>query len=358
MAVTIEIPATVEKRVKKAEPWTPPEDTWLDSRERAANQHRHLGIRPYFYKDEDVKLTKDVIASVSATENIIGNLDTLYTVFPAVDVPPANFPIMPGDTFGFYRLGMTHFLLRPDMANTRSCHGTCAEYPMANFAYLANPMWACYGFYQHDREVAINPRTASFRDKCAKLGVTHRNLVATINVMFGYNHVGKASVMLSRAYGSTPYYGKHMYTRLINYFKYVLRLNVYESLAYVKCQHVDNHLPEGTPFIPTGTLYSPMSELGVQAAYYFTDWEAKEKTSQVRPIFRYADVNDPHYFGNGDGRVFSIEEHGVKFLAKRDGVLPNIGMDIGSSSYRAIPKLVKKVSKNLITSTNHVRVRH
>jgi hypothetical protein len=178
-----------------AKPAVPPKTPITGSLGNKASANKAaamFGLKAQFYTPADIALLQDIFGAYDL-KDLKYNPDTLHSYHPAIDVKPLdkNSGFRPCDSYGFMRLGLAQNFLRPHLKNVISCHRFNApaevRAPFGNLSYLANPWWATYAFYkQEDSQTEFYYPTIGV--KLDKLGLP--NLIATVNVMLGYDSQG------------------------------------------------------------------------------------------------------------------------------------------------------------------------
>jgi hypothetical protein len=286
----------------------------MSNHDRKAVAESSHGVRPYFYTEEDVEAFCRVLA-VLGVRSAVFNPITLHTYFPRVFIPPLSEPCREAEHYGFTRLDLTHTLLRPNMSNVQSCHAVspASNVPLGNLGYLSNPHWASYGiFTEENSNATLDVPVPTVENKLAI-----PNLIASANVLLGYNSTGEPSAMISRVYGDVTQ--KALLTRLVEYLSYCLGLQVY----------VEESWGRNTEF----NCFEPVRE------------REKAKTLWTRPIesqiiltsgssrlipHRYSDIEDVLEKTVSGGNPYIVEQHEVLFWrsAKQTPAVPAIPKNI------------------------------
>lgn len=187
-----------------------------------------LGYAPHFYSEDSVYRFERALTSFGITaDHMQTKLDyipeTLYTIVPPINIKPVEIPTSPSDEYGVVRLDLHQFLLRPNFANVLSCHALSKYndmFPAGNLGYIYNPAWASFGVYK----VADSKTYISDDSDYSVCGYIDSeligelpNILATVNVCFGYDNEGRRAVMFSKYYGEYLH-AKLGFVRLIRYF--------------------------------------------------------------------------------------------------------------------------------------------
>lgn len=211
-----------------------------NTRESAAKAASELGMRAYFYPEEDAQHILDVMKWLGV--DIYLNPQTLHTFMPPLLIPPSEIELRPGDKYGFKRLNLMQFLMRGSIKNVLSCHSPNNAQPhnTGQLNYLANPAWSCFGIYTNPQSKATfgeNPFAPLIRGKELE-GLP--NLVATVNVLLGFSPKGEPAVFLSRIYGDSS--DPNLLNKLVDYFANNQRCRVYVATRWaLKDQYDVSH---------------------------------------------------------------------------------------------------------------------
>jgi hypothetical protein len=323
--------------------------SYLSSKPRVNTfSSENFGIKPSFYKPEDVAMFVDVMTKLGfkpgGGSEIDFNPETLHTYHPNVNIPPltGDSKLTPSDEYGFMRLGITANFARPYLQNVRSCHRMERDLkaPGGNLSYLANAWWATYAIYKDpDSQCA-------FVSDCGGLTpdkIALPNLIATVNVQLGFDNKGTPSAVLSRVYGvsdfnksgdktAMPGSGLAVVHRLVSYLQYKLGLKVYAHPKWLGTFHdYSGNKIRVKDDAPRTVVTSPAICAQIHAAY------GKERTI----VFRYPDIDRPysHYDSKVEG-LWVIESHeaveiipntfvGVAYKAKHLPVPIRVEFDAG-----------------------------
>lgn len=179
-----------------------------------------FGLKPHFYNDSDK--CKAYLSKFLHTHTMV---EKLYTYHAPLDLKP-----MPTDErkaikekygvnmdflrYGVRRLDSVEFLLRPHMANVKSCHAIYPgnNAPGGNANYLANPSWACYALY-------CGETTETRLEDTHYIGINSLpcNMpVATVNALIGTDDFGHKAIMFTRTYGDSSYSWDRLVTHFLN----------------------------------------------------------------------------------------------------------------------------------------------
>ena len=269
--------------------------------------NRSYGVKAAFYKPDDIELFANICAAYKLGENTIQfNPELMYSVHPAVVCLPLDKAqgFLPCDEFGFMRLNLSQTFVRPHLANVQSCHRFNAPQdvraPFGNLSYMANGFWATYGIYKRsDSQVGFAyPTFKAVKGRlldvtAEELGLP--NLVATVNVLIGYDTEGVASAMFSRVYGvpklgadDTRRSGVPVLGRLANYFRYSLGLRVYGATKW-EC-NFHNPFGRGMRRIGRDTVVNIVSPK-VPAQIVSATKVADKTIRQL--VYRYPDIPRP-----------------------------------------------------------------
>lgn len=302
----------------------------LSTRQSAAEYAINtFGVKPSFYRPEDIALLERILLEYGISEGPLGvkyNPNTLHTYHPGINVPPLpdSQAFRQADRFGFMRLNASQTFCRPHLQNVKSCHRfndpPAVRAPFGNINYISNPAWATYGMYK---------KTASKAEFAYPTRITVDelelpNLVATVNVMLGYDEHGIASALFSRVYGVLNYdtgngkalLGEPTIVRLVEYFQYRLGLRVYSSLEWLGTHHDLFGRQLGKKSSPPNRHLFVSPHMPVQ----ITGEDPQDATRQTI-IYRYPDISKA-LTRYDDGAVFASEKHVVSALFSNKHISP------------------------------------
>jgi hypothetical protein len=293
--------------------------TILNDKKTVANFARTYSARPHFYDAGDVEQFSKLLRlyDILGEKGIQFNPETLFTFHPAVDYAPlpSDQLIRVSDAYGFKRLNLTQTLIRPHIANVLSCHrlDPFLKGPGGNLGYVGNPWWATYAVYAD----ANTQARFGEGDHYKVLGMDIKdialpNVVATVNVLIGYDSHNQASALLTRVYGeiSLP-----TTLRLVEYFKHKLGLKPYVHTAWAD-KIVDEWLQRYHGNVPCNTekIVTPMMPCQIYGPHPYNEKE-------IAPIYRYPDIAAPKvYYDAAKKELFAYEEQdGYPFWGAKTG---------------------------------------